>query len=225
MIRWCCFFRSCEKFSRTQGELKSADFGQWNCDTTRSMWWTKHKLCVVCWEKKKNSQGWTWNSCSNDAMKMMRFIQWICRMMNERRTRHNKCITSESETHEKHLNVLKEIVTITWKLLKRESCVEIMLPYSAVAAIDYAAYQSRPGLSTTINNAGSFTHSWLVPTQDLCGVNFKANQQHQQLVVDPGYEWIVLSPSPCKRVYKIVVRVLWKYVAADLKCSWMNSKL
>jgi hypothetical protein len=62
-----------------------------------------------------------------------------------------------------------------------------MLPYSAVAAIDYAAYQSRPGLSQVINNGASFTHSWLVPTQDLCGVNFKPNQQQNQLIVDPGH--------------------------------------
>lgn len=62
-----------------------------------------------------------------------------------------------------------------------------MLPYSAVAAIDYAAYQSRPGLSSAINNGASFTHSWLVPTQDLCGVNFKPNQQQNQLIVDPGH--------------------------------------
>ncbi|CRK97342.1 CLUMA_CG010733, isoform A [Clunio marinus] len=64
-----------------------------------------------------------------------------------------------------------------------------MLPYSAVAAIDYAAYQSRPGL-TTSNGAplgASFTHSWLVPTQDLCGVNFKPDQQQNQLIVDPGH--------------------------------------
>jgi hypothetical protein len=62
-----------------------------------------------------------------------------------------------------------------------------MLPYSAVAAIDYAAYQSRPGLSSAINNGASFTHSWLVPTQDLCGVNFKPNQPQNQLIVDPGH--------------------------------------
>lgn len=61
-----------------------------------------------------------------------------------------------------------------------------MLPYSAVAAIDYAAYQSRPGLSSG-GNGSSFTHSWLVPTQDLCGVNFKPNQQQNQLIVDPGH--------------------------------------
>lgn len=61
-----------------------------------------------------------------------------------------------------------------------------MLPYSAVAAIDYAAYQSRPGLSSASNGA-SFTHSWLVPTQDLCGINFKPNQQQNQLIVDPGH--------------------------------------
>lgn len=60
-----------------------------------------------------------------------------------------------------------------------------MLPYSAVAAIDYAAYQSRPGMSSS--NGASFTHSWLVPTQDLCGVNFKPNQQQNQLLVDPGH--------------------------------------
>lgn len=63
-----------------------------------------------------------------------------------------------------------------------------MLPYSAVAAIDYAAYQSRPGLSSNGAPLGaSFTHSWLVPTQDLCGVNFKPNQQQNQLIVDPGH--------------------------------------
>lgn len=60
-----------------------------------------------------------------------------------------------------------------------------MLPYSAVA-LDYAAYQSRPGLSSAGNGA-SFTHSWLVPTQDLCGVNFKPNQHQNQLIVDPGH--------------------------------------
>lgn len=48
-----------------------------------------------------------------------------------------------------------------------------MLPYSAVAAIDYAAYQSRPGLSNGAQFGASFTHSWLVPpAQDLCNVNF-----------------------------------------------------
>jgi hypothetical protein len=57
-----------------------------------------------------------------------------------------------------------------------------MLPYSAVAAIDYAAYQSRPAG----NNGGSFAHSWLVPTQEMCGANFKPNPQNH-LVVDPGH--------------------------------------
>lgn len=61
-----------------------------------------------------------------------------------------------------------------------------MLPYSAVAAIDYAAYQSRPGLSSA-SNGTPFTHSWLVPTQEMCGVNFKPNQQQNQLIVDPGH--------------------------------------
>lgn len=151
----------------------------------------KHFECCRCRGVKAktwNSSTDEWSYENDEICSMNPYVQ---------RTNETKVNQSESETHEKHLNVLKEIVTITWKLLKRESCVEIMLPYSAVAAIDYAAYQSRPGLSTTINNAGSFTHSWLVPTQDLCGVNFKANQQHQQLVVDPGYEfWNFVSHHP-----------------------------
>lgn len=68
---------------------------------------------------------------------------------------------------------------------REQERVKVMLPYSAVA-LDYAAYQSRPGLSSAGNGA-SFTHSWLVPTQDLCGVNFKPNQHQNQLIVDPGH--------------------------------------
>jgi hypothetical protein len=56
-----------------------------------------------------------------------------------------------------------------------------MLPYSAMAGIDYAAYQSRPGLSTNSNNVGAaLSHSWLVPTQDLGGVNAGLNHQQTQ---------------------------------------------
>jgi hypothetical protein len=67
-------------------------------------------------------------------------------------------------------------------ILKSEVKRETMLPYSAVAAIDYAAYQSRPAGG----NGGSFAHSWLVPTQEMCGGNFKPNPQNH-LVVDPGH--------------------------------------
>jgi hypothetical protein len=59
-----------------------------------------------------------------------------------------------------------------------------MLPYSAGAAIDYtAAYQSRPGAGgvglSSSNGGASFTHSWLVPSQD-----FKPNQQE---AIEPGH--------------------------------------
>lgn len=58
-----------------------------------------------------------------------------------------------------------------------------MMPYSAIATIDYtSAYQSRPGLQTTANGA-AFTHSWLVPSNDeeMCNVNFR----HQHF--EPGH--------------------------------------
>lgn len=90
-----------------------------------------------------------------------------------------------------------------------------MLPYSAaVAAIDYAAYQSRPhpGLSsssaassTNIGSAAAavaFTHSWLVstPSNDasneeyLCGVDNNSNKiQFQPAIVDTGHVLTFIS--------------------------------
>jgi hypothetical protein len=60
-----------------------------------------------------------------------------------------------------------------------------MLPYSAgMAAIDYAGYSSAPMGTLGINVGNtSITHSWLVPTQDLCAVPYK--QQNQQ--IEPGH--------------------------------------
>jgi neuronal PAS domain-containing protein 1/3 len=68
-----------------------------------------------------------------------------------------------------------------------------MLPYPG-AGLDYANFH-RQGMSVgsqmasmgTIGmnvGASSFTHSWLVPTQDLCAVPYKPlpNQQNHQLV-------------------------------------------
>ncbi|XP_075161480.1 LOW QUALITY PROTEIN: PAS domain-containing protein trachealess [Haematobia irritans] len=82
-----------------------------------------------------------------------------------------------------------------------------MLPYQAVA-MDYAGYQRQqtpghPGshmapmgsLGMPAVGAGPFTHSWLVPTQDLCAVpyNKMPNQhhhhhqgQHQPQPLEPG---------------------------------------
>lgn len=81
-----------------------------------------------------------------------------------------------------------------------------MLPYQAVA-MDYAGYQrqSTPGhpgnhmsamgsLSMPGVAAGPFTHSWLVPTQDLCAMPYgKMTSQHQtggmhgpQQPIEPG---------------------------------------
>lgn len=70
-----------------------------------------------------------------------------------------------------------------------------MLPFTAVA-IDYAAYQSRPGLpaigSSTAAAAVAFTHSWLVPNEEFV-VNFKADDQHQaQQPLDPGHVFIFI---------------------------------
>lgn len=66
-----------------------------------------------------------------------------------------------------------------------------MLPFTAVTAIDYAAYQSRPGLqaigSSTAAAAVAFTHSWLVPNHDFVD-NFKADDQQQaQQQLEPGH--------------------------------------
>lgn len=80
-----------------------------------------------------------------------------------------------------------------------------MLPYQAVA-MDYAGYQRQgtnvPGGpmaamgSLGMGVGGSpFTHSWLVPTQDLCAVPYnKLPNQHQnttmhsnQQSIEPGH--------------------------------------
>ena len=83
----------------------------------------------------------------------------------------------------------------------------MMLPYSAVAAIDYAAYQSRPhhGLSSSTNIgmpvgsavAAAFTHSWLVPLDDHNNAQFVCDEdsnkiQFQPGIVDPGHVFIIL---------------------------------
>lgn len=77
-----------------------------------------------------------------------------------------------------------------------------MLPYQAVA-MDYAGYQRQstpvhhtshmtPMGSLGMTGPGAFTHSWLVPTQDLCAVpyNKMPNQhhqnQHQPQPIEPG---------------------------------------
>lgn len=59
-----------------------------------------------------------------------------------------------------------------------------MLPFSA--AIDYAAYQSRPPANGA-SSLGSTFSSWLVPTQDVCGVNFMPTQQQSQQPLDTGH--------------------------------------
>lgn len=67
-----------------------------------------------------------------------------------------------------------------------------MLPYQSVA-MDYAGYQRQPpnsshmamGLGMSVG-APPFTHSWLVPTQDLCGVPYnKLPNQHQGGMMHP----------------------------------------
>lgn len=82
-----------------------------------------------------------------------------------------------------------------------------MLPYpSAAVAMDYAAGYQRQGHNVTGPPMGmgalgmsvggpSFTHSWLVPTQDLCDVPYKQlPNQHQnpmmhsnQQLIEPGH--------------------------------------
>lgn len=52
-----------------------------------------------------------------------------------------------------------------------------MLPY---AAIDYAAYQSRPVLPAAAHLGSSFAHSWFVP-QELSREHFNPNQQLQPI--------------------------------------------
>ena len=78
-----------------------------------------------------------------------------------------------------------------------------MLPYQAVA-MDYAGYQRQPPTpghpATHMTSMGTlgmpaptaFTHSWIMPTQDLCAVpyNKMPNQhhqnQHQPQPIEPG---------------------------------------
>lgn len=82
-----------------------------------------------------------------------------------------------------------------------------MLPYQAVA-MDYAGYQRQsnsgpptgpppphPSMLSMTMGGPSFTHSWLVPTQDLCAVPYKqlpnqhpnsAMPSNQQLL-EPGH--------------------------------------
>lgn len=68
-----------------------------------------------------------------------------------------------------------------------------MIPYQAVA-MDYAGYQRQTpsssghmGMSLGMSVGGpAFTHSWLVPTQDLCAVPYKQMpNQHQNSVMHP----------------------------------------
>lgn len=88
-----------------------------------------------------------------------------------------------------------------------------MLPYSAVA-MDYANYQRHssvvppphhhhhhPGglqqhhatgpinaIGMSIGGPPSFTHSWLVPPQDLCGMSaYNTNPSVQQPPIDSGH--------------------------------------
>lgn len=75
-----------------------------------------------------------------------------------------------------------------------------MLPYQAVA-MDYGGYQ-RQGASTNMGMGAfggpAFTHSWLVPPQDLCGVPYgkqMANQHpnsvmHPQQSIEPGHVFL-----------------------------------
>lgn len=77
-----------------------------------------------------------------------------------------------------------------------------MLPYQAVA-MDYGGYQ-RQGASTNMGMGAfggpAFTHSWLVPPQDLCGVPYgkqMGNQHpnsvmHPQQSIEPGHVFLSL---------------------------------
>lgn len=63
-----------------------------------------------------------------------------------------------------------------------------MLPYQAVA-MDYGGYQRQGGggnMGMGAFGGPAFTHSWLVPPQDLCGVPYKQmGQQHPNSVMHP----------------------------------------
>ena len=74
-----------------------------------------------------------------------------------------------------------------------------MMPYSSITNLDYANYQRAGPLGMP---AGApFSHSWLVPTQDLCGVspyNQLPNQHHSmdmlsdQQLLEPGHVSLVI---------------------------------
>lgn len=103
-----------------------------------------------------------------------------------------------------------------------------MLPYSAVAAIDYAAYQSRPhGMSSSTNNIGmpvgaaaaaaAFTHSWFVPSSGseneeiFYAVDNNSNKiQYQKDIVDPGHVIILLF------YFMVLVISFKKYLTLNL---------
>lgn len=80
-----------------------------------------------------------------------------------------------------------------------------MLPYQAVA-MDYGGYQRQGPASGGHMGMGAlgmgvgappFTHSWLVPPQDLCGVPYKQMpNQHphmQPQQIEPGHVFIQFS--------------------------------
>ena len=88
-----------------------------------------------------------------------------------------------------------------------ETTIELiaMLPYQAVA-MDYTGYQRQSGGPVTGGHMGMgpigmsvggppFTHSWLVPTQDLCAVPYKQSMpnqhqnttMHSQQTIEPGH--------------------------------------
>lgn len=68
-----------------------------------------------------------------------------------------------------------------------------MLPYPGSSAIDLASFHHVPtsmqSMGTLGMNPSSFTHSWLVPTQDLCAVPYKQlpNQQQNHQLVEIGH--------------------------------------
>lgn len=84
-----------------------------------------------------------------------------------------------------------------------------MLPYQAVA-MDYGGYQRQGPASGGHMGMGAlgmgvgappFTHSWLVPPQDLCGVPYKQMpNQHPNSVmhpqqIEPGHVYIPFQYS------------------------------
>lgn len=83
-----------------------------------------------------------------------------------------------------------------------------MIPYQAVT-MDYSGYQRQGpssgghmGMSALGMGVGGspFTHSWLMPPQDLCGVGYKQmpNQHpnavmHSQQTIEPGHVSVLSS--------------------------------